>query len=353
VILRPYLQLVVDKGASDLFLTGGTYPQVRLEGKPRPVGKTALSAEQVAEAVYEIMDEREREVFEQQWELDFSRSIEDMGRFRINVFRQRGEVAAVFRYVQPQAPSIQELGLPTVLQDLAISRQGLVLMGGPTGSGKSTTLAAMINHRNEHLPGHILTIEDPIEFFHMSQRAIVNQRELGVDTKSYNAALLSAMRESPDVVMMGEIRDSQTMEAALELAGTGHLTMGTMHANNAPQTFDRIANFFPNEAHKQIFMDLSMYLRAIVSQRLVVGTDERRTAAVEVMLNTPYIADLVDKGHFDKIKPAMEESHTRGMQDMDSVLFQLYLEGRVELEEALSNADSRANLEAKINFAST
>ncbi len=351
MLLTPFLQLIVERKASDLFVSGGAIPQVRIEGRTRPVGKRALTSEEVEKIAYELMGPAERKRFEQEWEVDFACRVEGLGRFRVNAFRQRGETALALRYVHPQAPEIRRLGLPLILQDLAMARQGLVLMAGPTGCGKSTTLAAMINHRNHHLPGHILTIEDPIEFFHHNQRAIVNQRELGVDTRSYRNALRSALRESPDVVMIGEVRDRETMDAAIELAGTGHLTLATLHANNAPQALDRIANFFPNEAHKQLFMDLSLYLNAVISQRLVLSRDnETRVAAVEVMLNTPYIADLISKGQFDKLKAAMEDSKTRGMQDMDSVLYQLYLEERVTLDEALAHADSRPNLEAKINF---
>ncbi|HYW02640.1 MAG TPA: PilT/PilU family type 4a pilus ATPase [Gammaproteobacteria bacterium] len=351
MLLTPFLQLIVERKASDLFVSGGAVPQIRLEGRTRPVGKRQLTPEEVERVAHELMGPAERRRFEQDWEVDFACRIEGLGRFRVNVFRQRGEVALALRFVHPQAPEIRKLGLPLILQDLALAGQGLVLMAGPTGCGKSTTLAAMVNHRNQHLTGHILTIEDPIEFFHHNQRSIVNQRELGVDTRSYRNALRSALRESPDVVMIGEVRDRETMEAAVELAGTGHLTLATIHANNAPQALDRIANLFPNEAHKQLFMDLSLYLNAIISQRLVVSRDdESRVAAVEVMLNTPYIADLISKGHFDKLKAAMEDSKTRGMQDMDTVLYQLYLEERITLDEALSHADSRPNLEAKINF---
>ena len=352
MILKPYLQLMVEKKASDLYISANAMPQLRVEGKVLAVGRKPLDAQQVERGVAEMMSERERSVFERRWELDFSYTLQEVGRFRINVFRQRGSVAMVIRYVHPAAPRIRELGLPLVLQDLSLRRHGLVLVVGPTGCGKSTTMAAMIEHRNEHMAGHILTIEDPIEFFLESKRAIVNQRELSVDTKSYSSALHSALRASPDAVMLGEIRDRQTMSAALELAGTGHLCISTLHANNAPQTLDRISNLYPSDAHKQLFMDLSLYIQAIVSQRLVTSVDQRRIPAVEVMLNTPYIADLIARGQFDKVKAAMEDSKAQGMQDMDTVLHRLYQEGRITMDEALGNADSRPNLESKIHFTS-
>ncbi|MDY6943287.1 MAG: PilT/PilU family type 4a pilus ATPase [Pseudomonadota bacterium] len=352
MIIKPYLQLMVEQKASDLYLSAGSIPQLRVEGAPRPVGKKTMNPETVYKIAQELMNDRERRVYERRWQVDFSARVEEVGRFRVTVFRQRDQDALVVRYVQPAVPRIRDLGLPTVLQDLAIHRRGLVLMVGSTGCGKSTTLAAMLQHRNEHVPGHILTIEDPIEFHLESQLAIVNQRELWVDAQSYTAALHSALRASPDVIMIGEIRDRETMTATMELAGTGHLVLATLHANNAPQALDRIASLFTPEQHKQLLMDLSLYLKGIVSQRLVVGRDGKRLPAVEVMLNTPYIADLIAKGHFDKIKPAMEESKARGMQDMDTVLYRMYQDELIDMEEALAHADSRPNLEAKIHFTS-
>jgi twitching motility protein PilU len=256
----------------------------------------------------------------------------------------------VLRYIPSEVPKFDGLNLPPVLKELILHKRGLLLMVGSTGSGKSTTLAAMINHRNENQAGHILSIEDPIEFSHPNIQSIVNQREVGQDTLSYANALKSSLREAPDVILIGEIRDRETMEAAIELAGTGHLAISTLHANNAHQTMDRIINMFPQELHKQLFMDLSLNLRSIISQRLVIGKDGKRVAAVEVMLNTPHIADLILKGQVDEIREAMEESPEGGMQSFDQALYNLYKEGRIELEEALKNADSRANLEAKINF---
>lgn len=352
MILKPYMQFMAEKDASDLYVSGGAVPQARVAGKVVQVGRDALAPAKVAEAAGELMGDRERGIFKQEWDVDFSVRIEKLGRFRVNVFRQRGQVALVLRHVPPEIQSIRALHLPEVLEELAMARQGLLLMAGPTGSGKSTTLASMIGHRNAQTTGHILTIEDPIEFFHANKRSIVNQRELGVDTHSFESALRGALRESPDVVMIGEARDRDTMDAALELAGTGHLSMATLHANNAAQALDRVASMFPGDMQEQMHLDLSDYLLAIVSQRLVVTTDGSRVPAVEVMINSPYVADLIAKGHFDRLKAAMEESKLRGMRDMDTALFELVNQGKISKEEALDNAESRSNLEAKINFSS-
>ena len=254
------------------------------------------------------------------------------------------------RYVTSEMPRLADLGLPLVLKELAMIKRGLILMVGATGSGKSTTLAAMINHRNENVSEHIITIEDPIEFLHPNRKCIINQRELGLDTKSYEIALRSAMRAAPDVIQIGEIRDRTTMNAALTLAATGHLAIATLHANNAPETLDRIINLYSVEQQKQIFMDLSHYLKAVISQRLVMGKDRRRVAAVEVMLQTPHIAELTLKGDISGVKEALSNSDEAGIQDFDTALYSLFRDGRIDLEEALANADSRTNLETKINF---
>jgi twitching motility protein PilU len=348
--LSPYLKLMVEKNASDLYFTSNSPVKIKMEGKQVPVGKTLLTAEMVKEAAYGIMTEKQRKSYEVKHECDFAIAEEGVGRFRVNVFVQRGQVAMVMRYIPSEVPKFENLRLPLILKDLIMHKRGLLLMVGATGSGKSTTLASMINHRNESQAGHILTIEDPIEFSHPNIQSIINQREVGQDTLSYANALKSSLREAPDVILIGEIRDRETMEAAIELAGTGHLAISTLHANNAHQTMDRIINMFPQELHKQLFMDLSLNLRSIISQRLVLGKDGKRVAAVEVMLNTPHIADLILKGQIDEIREAMEESPEGGMQSFDEALHKLYKEGRIELEEALKNADSRANLEAKINF---
>ncbi len=296
------------------------------------------------------MSSEQRDHLEQDLEVDFAISEPGLGRYRAAVFYQRGYPAIVLRYITAEMPTLEELQLPGVLTDLAMMKRGLVLMVGATGSGKSTTLAAMVNHRNVQSSEHILTIEDPIEFLHPNKKSIVNQREVGLDTSTFSTALRVAMRAAPDVILIGEIRDRETMEAAINLAGTGHLVLSTLHANNSAETLDRIINMFPRDQHAQIFLDLSQYLRAIVSQRLVRGKNGRRCAAVEVMLNTPHVQDLIKKGDVIGVKEAMLVSSEKGIQNFDVALLHLYREGRIDMEEALVNADSRTNLEARINF---
>lgn len=349
--ILPYLKLVVEKSGSDLFFTTGSPVKIKIEGKSVPVGKTVLDSDMSKAAAYGIMNEQQINYFEQNLECDFAIPMPDgSARFRVNVFRQRGEVGMVLRRIPSEIPTIEQLGVPDILKELIAHKRGLILMVGSTGSGKSTTLAAMINHRNETISGHILTIEDPVEFSHPNKKSILNQREVGVDTLSYANALKASLREAPDVILIGEIRDRETMEAALELANTGHLAISTLHANNANQAMERVINMFPQVLHKQLFMDLSLNLRAVISQRLVLAVDGKRCAAIEVLINTPHIGELILKGEIDGLKEAMSDSGQRGMQTFDMALHALYKEGRIELEEALSNADSRTNLEAKINF---
>jgi len=276
---------------------------------------------------------------------------EKMGRFRINLYRQRGEVAMVVRFIRPEVKSIEELGLPSILKELVTLPRGLVLMVGSTGSGKSTTLAAMIDYRNQHMTGHILTIEDPIEYMHRHKKSIVDQREIGVDTMSYQSALKNAMREAPDVILIGEIRDRETMQPAIAYADTGHLCLSTLHANNSNQALDRIINFFPDSAHNQLHKDLSQNLKAVISQRLVVGLDSKRIPAVEIMLSSPYITELIEKGDIDHFKDAMERGDVEGMKTFDDALYELYVKKLISEDEALQNADSRNNLSLKIRLA--
>lgn len=349
--ITPYLKLMVQKGASDLFFTSGATVKVKLEGTLQSVGKTVLTPELTKAASYGIMNERQQREFEQTLECDFAIALPDgSARFRVNVFRQRGSIGMVLRLIPSKIPTVEELNVPEVLCELIGAKRGLLLMVGATGSGKSTTLAAMINHRNANQAGHILTIEDPVEFYHPNQKSIVNQREIGVDTVSYAKALKASLREAPDVILIGEIRERETMEAALELANTGHLAISTLHANNANQAMERVINMFPQELHKQLFMDLSLNLRGVVSQRLVPDVRGKRCAAVEILINTPHIAELILKGNLEALKDAMADSGAKGMQTFDMALYNLYKENRITLEEALNNADSRTNLEAKINF---
>ncbi len=349
--ITPYMKLLAEKQGSDLFFTVGSPVKIKIEGVVNSVGKTTLTGDLVRSAAYGLMTEKQIRRFEENLESDFAVTLPDKSaRFRVNVFRQRGEVAMVLRLIPSQIPSVEELGLPEILKDLVMFKRGLILMVGATGSGKSTTLAAMIKERNQRMAGHILTIEDPIEFSHPNIKSIVNQREVGVDTLSYHAALRSSLREAPDVILIGEIRDRETMEAALELCNTGHLCLSTMHANNANQAMERVINLFPQDLHKQLFLDLSLNVRSVISQRLVQGIDGKRVAAIEIMVNTPHVADLILKGQIDGIKEAMTGSGAKGMQTFDMALYALFREGRIDLEEALSNADSRTNLEAKINF---
>ena len=347
---KPLFKLMVEKKASDLFFTSNAPIKIKIEGQIMPVNKQVLTPDTVRQTAFALMSTAQRDHFLQEWELDFAISEPGLGRFRVNVFMQRGYPAMVLRYITADMPRLDTLGLPEVVSELVLLKRGLLLMVGATGSGKSTTLAAMINYRNENASDHIITIEDPIEFLHTNKRSLVNQREVGLDTKSYSRALRGVVRAAPDVILIGEIRDRESMEAAINLAGTGHLVLSTMHANNAAESLDRIINMFPREQHNQIFLDLSQYLRAIMAQRLVMGKDGRRVAAVEVMINTPHIATLIKKGDVVSIKEAIGASTERGTQSFDVALRGLYKAGRVTLEEALTNADSRANLEAKINF---
>jgi len=347
---KPLFKLMVEKKASDLFFTSNAPIKIKIEGQILPVNKQVLTPETVRQTAFALMTSEQRDSFVQEWELDFAVSEPGLGRFRVNVFLQRGFPAMVMRYITADMPRLDTLGLPEVVGELTLLKRGLILMVGATGSGKSTTLAAMINYRNENSSDHIVTIEDPIEFLHTNKRSIVNQREVGFDTKSYARALRGVVRAAPDVILIGEIRDKEGMEAAIHLSGTGHLVLATLHANNCAESLDRIINMFPREQHNQIFLDLSQYLRAIMAQRLVMGKDNRRVAAVEIMINTPHIATLIKKGDVVSIKEAINTSSDKSIQSFDTSLYSLYKQGRIGLEEALANADSRANLEAKINF---
>lgn len=349
--IMPYLSKIIEINGSDLFITSGSSVKAKVNGSAIEMDSYLLTPELTKSAAYSIMTEAQIEEFESIKDLDFAISLPDnSARFRVNVFYQRRTIGIVLRLIPIKIPTAEELELPEVLLDLAMAKRGLLLMVGGTGSGKSTTMAAMINHRNHHSAGHILTIEDPIEFSHPNLKSIVNQREIGVDTSSYPRALKASLREAPDVILIGEIRDRETMEAALELSNTGHLCISTLHANNANQAMERIINMFPQAQHKQLFMDLSANLGAVISQRLIPDTQGTRCAAIEVLLSTPHIANLILKGELSEIKEAMKTSGAKGMQIFDDALLSLYSTNRISLEEALRNADSRNDLEAKINF---
>jgi len=345
-----YLNLMVDKNASDLYFTTNAPVNIKIEGVTSSLDDVPLPPGLVRKIAYSLMSESQIKEFEENWEMDLAISAKDIGRFRVNIFKQRGEVSIVMRYIIAKIHSVEKLNLPPILQDLVLEPRGLILVVGATGSGKSTTLAAMVNYRNQNKTGHILTIEDPIEYIHQHNKSIVNQREIGLDTHSYADALKRAMREAPDVIMIGEIRDRETMQQAIAYSETGHLCLSTLHATNANQTLERIINFFPESMYKQLFVDLSLNLRAVISQRLVIGKDKKRVPAVEVLLNTPHVQDLIQKGLISEIKDAMEQSNEQGMQTFDQALYNLFMAGKISEQEALAHADSRNNLGLRIRL---
>jgi len=347
--LTQLFKFMADKQASDMFLSAGAPVLMKIEGEARPVNSQILDGETVKNIAYSLMTQKEIQAFEANLEMNFGYGVPNIGKFRINVFRQRGSVALVARYVQDLIPSIESLGLPPVLKELIMEKRGLVLVVGQTGSGKSTSLAAMIDYRNGCRYGHILMIEDPIEYQYLNKKSIVNQREVGIDTRSYAIALLNAVREAPDVLMIGEIRDRETMQQAMTYAETGHLMLSTLHANNSYGALTRIINLFPHEARTPLLHDLSICLKAVISQRLVRGINGKRVPAIEILMNTPYVAELIKNGEIDQIKEAMEKSLTPGSQTFEQSLFALYQEGKISLDEALANADSRTNLSWLIN----
>jgi twitching motility protein PilU len=345
------LSVMVEHDASDLYLTVDSAPMYRINGVVRPAGSQKLTALDTEAIANSIMNDKQQAQFEGENEQNLALYYSTLGRFRVNIFKQRGVVGIVFRQIRSNILSIDDLALPQVLKDVALSKRGLVLVVGATGSGKSTTLAAIIDYRNANTSGHIVTIEDPIEFVHEHKKCIVTQREIGMDTESYSVALKNALRQAPDVILIGEIRDLETMEAAIAFAETGHLCLATLHSNNANQAMERIMNFFPAERHKQIYLQLSLNLRGIVSQRLIPTVNEGRVAAVEILLDSPRVKDLIHKEKIDEIKDAMEKSTNLGMQTFDQHLFELYSAGQITHEAALRNADSANNLRLKIKLA--
>jgi len=348
--IDPYLKLMAQKGASDLFFITGAPISIKVDGHVQPLSSAPLKPGEVAQIAAEIMTPEQRATLETDLSANFGISRSDVGRYRINVYHQRGQVAMVIRHIRLTIPTIEELGLPLVLKDFVMHRNGLVLIVGSTGSGKSTTLAAMIDHRARHETGHILTVEDPIEFLLPHRLSIVGQREGGLDTPSYELALQDGMREAPDVIMVGEVRSRETMRQALNYADTGHLVLTTLHATSANQALDRLIHMFPEDFRGQILTDLSLNLRAIVAQRLLRTPEGKRVAAVEVLVNTPFVSELIREDKVGEIKEAMQKGSKDGMQTFDQALYRLYKEGKVELEEALSKADSRADLEWRLSF---
>ena len=348
-VLDDLLVLMVEKNGSDLYLTVGSPPVMKIDGRAVSLGAEMLKPGQVLNLAKEILGMERLQEFQQEKEINMAISAPGIGRFRVNGFFQRGELSFVLRAIKTQIPSLEQLRLPPILKDLAMTSRGLVLFVGATGSGKSTSLASMIQYRNQHAAGHILTIEDPIEFLHKNAMSIVNQREVGIDTLNYERALENALREAPDVILIGEVRSRDTMDHAMAYAETGHLCMSTLHANNANQAIERIINFFPEDRKKQLLMDLSLNLRAVVSQRLLpIKGQGGRVAAIEVLINTPAIADLIYKGEVGLLKDAMARTNDVGMQTFDQSLRQLFMDGLVEYEDALRGADSQNDLRLAI-----
>ncbi len=347
---KDYLKMLVQNDGSDLYLTVDAPPAAKFQGTLRPLENIKLTRERLKEIAYGLMDFEQQKAFEHLPELNLAISEPGIGRFRVNIFKQRNCFALVIRNIKVEIPNADKLGLPEILKRTIMEKRGLILFVGGTGSGKSTSLAALIDHRNSNSSGHIITIEDPIEYIHPHKKSLVNQREVGVDTMSYEDALKNTLRQAPDVILIGEIRSQETMEHALAFAETGHLCLSTLHANNSNQALDRIINFFPEERRNQLLLDLSLNLKAFVSQRLVPTVEGKRTAAIEILLGTQLVKDLIHKGDVHAIKEAMEKSENVGMQTFDSHLLRLFKEGVISLEEALANSDSPNNLKLKISL---
>ncbi|PPD33149.1 MAG: type IV pili twitching motility protein PilT [Methylomonas sp.] len=348
---KALLALMVEKKASDLFITAGKPPCMKIDGKVVEVSKNFLTADQALKVVLSIMEQRQKDEFEHTKECQFAMGVDGLGRFRVSVFTQRDAAGMVLRRIETTIPSSEELHLPPILKEVIMQKRGLVLFVGATGTGKSTSLAALIRHRNENSNGHIITIEDPIEFVHPHKGCIITQREVGLDTESYEVALKNTLRQAPDVILIGEIRTKETMQHAITFAETGHLCLCTLHANNANQALDRILHFFPEEMHGQIFMDLSLNLRGIVAQQLVKRADGKgRYPAIEILLNTPLVSDLIRKGEVHKLKELMKNSREHGMQTFDQALYDLYTAGKISYEDALNSADSRNEVRLMIKL---
>lgn len=348
--VTPLLKILAEKDGSDLYLSTGAPPSAKFNGILTPLSKDPAPPGWVETVANEVMSDKQQEEFKNKPEMNLALSLPNIGRFRVNIFKQRNEVSMVIRNIVMEIPNLDKLGLPEVLKKIIMVKRGLILFVGGTGSGKSTSLAALIDYRNSNSKGHIITIEDPIEYVHQHKGCIINQREVGMDTFCYHDALINTLRQAPDVILIGEIRDKETMEHALAFAETGHLAISTLHANNANQALDRIINFFPEERRGQLLNDLGINLQAFVSQRLVHTVDKKRCAAIEVLLNSPRIQDLILQGDVLSIKEVMEKSENMGMQTFDTALYNLYKEGKISLDEALHNADAANNLRLKIDL---
>jgi twitching motility protein PilU len=347
---KDHLKDMVQRDASDLYFSTGAPVSAKINGSLTPVNETSLTAEQIRATAWSIMNDEQTREFEDKPEMNLAISEPGIGRFRVNIFKQRNTVSMVIRNIKTDIPDWELLGLPNILTDVIMEKRGLVLFVGATGSGKSTSLASLIDYRNSNSAGHIITIEDPVEFVHQHKKSIVNQREVGLDTDSYEDALKNTLRQAPDVILIGEIRDRETMEHALAFAETGHLAISTLHANNANQALDRIINFFPEDRRNQLLMDLSLNLRAFVSQRLIKTVDSKRAAAVEILLGTPLVQDMIRRGDVHEIKEVMTKSENIGMQTFDSALYKLAESGRISIDEAVKNADSPNNLRLRLNL---
>ncbi len=349
--IHDLLRTLVEKDGSDLFITSGAAPSIKVDGAMKPLSNQLLSPQHTQMLVSAIMNDKQRAEFEETKECNFAISLPGLSRFRVNAFTQRASVGVVLRVIRSEIPLFEDLNLPPILKDIAMTKRGLVIFVGATGSGKSTSLAAMVGHRNQHSFGHIITIEDPIEFVHDHGNCIVTQREVGVDTDNYEIALKNTLRQAPDVILIGEIRDRETMEHAIAFAETGHLCLSTLHANSTNQALDRIINFFPEDRRQQLLMDLSLNLKSLISQRLIpMKSVDGRIAAIEIMLNSPLMADLIFKGEVHEIKQLIAKSNELGMQTFDQALFDLYESDQIKYEEALRNADSVNDLRLRIKL---
>ncbi|WP_150429129.1 PilT/PilU family type 4a pilus ATPase [Dechloromonas sp. CZR5] len=349
MILDKLFQLMAEKQASDIFISAGAPIHIKIQGNTIPVNQQIMLPDMIEKIAYELMSPDQIKTFETNWEMNLSFGVPNVGNFRVNIFRQRGSTSIVVRFILGNIPALDELGLPNILGELIMEKRGLILIVGATGSGKSTTLASMLDHRNANRSGHILTVEDPIEFLFKHKKSIVNQREIGMDTQDWHSALKNAMRQAPDCILIGEIRDKDTMQAAIAYAQTGHLCLATLHANNSYHALNRIISFFPAENRPALFLDLSVALRAIVSQRLVKKPDGKRIPTCEIMLNTRHISELIERGEVQGIKDAMEQTLAPGSQTFEQDLFNLYSAGTITIDEALANADSPTNLSWLIN----